>query len=340
MVGGVAFYGHRIAQEMGRMARERELHVEELRLNEQRLRQQMRASQQQQTQEITDVTSVLTDAFSQITTSLSQILASSSETASAVTETATTMEEVKQTASVVSHKAQSVADTAVVTAQVAQTGEQAVAKTREGLEQIRTQMTAIAERVLRLDQQSHAIGDIITTVNDFAEQSNLLAINAAIEAAKAGEHGKGFSVVALEVRTLAEQSKHATMQIRSILHEIQRAAQEAVVVTEQGSLAVEFGLRQSLEADESIQALTHSMMEAVQAVRQIAVSSEQQLVGMDQVASAMSSMKKATGQHVNGMRQIEFAAHNLQNVGSTLHHLVQQLRQANLPEVRPTAISH
>ncbi len=97
-----------------------------------------------------------------------------------------------------------------------------------GMNRIREQMEGIAESIVRLSEQSQAIGEIIATVNDLAEQSNLLAVNAAIEAAQAGEQGKGFAVVAQEVRSLAEQSKQATAQVRGILSDIQKATSAAV----------------------------------------------------------------------------------------------------------------
>src|SRR5690606_7732014 len=125
-------------------------------------------------------------------------------------------------------------------------------------------------------EQGQAIGEIIAAVNDLAEQSNLLAVNAAIEAAKAGEHGRGFAVVAQEVRSLAEQSKQATAQVRTILQDIQKATTAAVLATEQGSKAVEDGVRQTTEAGEAIAALAEMIDEAAQAATQIAASSQQQ----------------------------------------------------------------
>ena len=96
-------------------------------------------------------------------------------------------------------------------------------------------MANIAETILALSEQTQQIGDIIATVNDIADQSNLLALNAAIEAARAGEAGKGFAVVAGEVRSLAEQSRQATAQVKEILGDIQKATNTAVMVTEEGT---------------------------------------------------------------------------------------------------------
>jgi methyl-accepting chemotaxis protein len=159
-------------------------------------------------------------------------------------------------------------------------------------------------------------------VNDLADQSNLLAVNAAIEAAKAGEQGKGFAVVAQEVRSLAEQSKKATVQVRTILGDIQRATNGAVMATEQGTKAVEAGVKQASQSGESVKALAESVVESSQAATQIAASSQQQLLGMDQVASAMENIKIATTQNIAGAQQSEAAAQNLQDLGHKLKHLV------------------
>ena len=269
---------------------------------------------------------VLTAATGQIMASTSHLTASVSDTATAVTQTAATVEEVKQTAYISGTKAQEVADSAHQTAQISQAGVQAAEAARLGLTQVQQHIELIAHSVVKLGEQSQAIGDIIDTVNEVAEQSNLLAVNAAIEAAKAGEHGKGFAVVAQEVRRLAEQSKGATGQVRAILHDIQKAAHRAVLVTEQGTKAIEGGVQQSLAAGESIQALMQRITEVAHAVTQIATSSQQQLVGMDQAAAAIVSIKQGSTQNAEGMQHIAHAAQNLHQVGQTLKGLVEQYR--------------
>ena len=188
-------------------------------------------------------------------------------------------------------------------------------ETLAGMNRIREQMEFIAGSIVRLSEQSQAIGEIIATVNDLAEQSNLLAVNAAIEAAKAGEQGKGFAVVAQEVKSLAEQSKQATAQVRGILGDVQKATSAAVMATEQGSKVVEAGVKQSAEVNEAIRQLGESIAEAAQASTQIAASSQQQVVGMDQVAQAMESIKVASAQNVAGTKQAEAAAQQLHEPG-------------------------
>ncbi len=260
----------------------------------------------------------LTSSSAEILATTSQIAAGAAETATAVSETTATLEEVKQTAQLASQKAKYVSDSAQKAANVSQAGRKSVEESIQGMHRIQEQMESIAESIVRLSEQSQAIGEIIASVNDLAEQSNLLAVNAAIEAAKAGEQGKGFAVVAQEVKSLAEQSKQATAQVRTILGDVQKATSAAVLATEQGSKAVEAGIKQSAEASESIRVLADSVTEAAQAATQIAASSQQQMVGMDQVALAMENIKQASVQNVAGTQQAEVAARQLHELGQKL----------------------
>lgn len=274
------------------------------------------------TSQIQNGVGLLNSTTSQVLAATAQVAAGATQTASAVTQTAATVEEVKQTSLVASQKAKNVAESAQLTAHVSRTGEQSVEEAIKRMTRIREQMESIADSVIKLGEQSRAIGEIIMSVHDLADQSNLLAVNAAIEAANAGEHGRGFSVVAQEVKLLAEQSKQATAQVRMILSEIQKATNVAVMVTEQGTKAVEAGVAQSLEAGGSIRVLAKSMAEAAQAVVQIAASSQQQALGMDQVAIAVESIKEASNQNVTSMSQVEKGMQHMHELGQRLQQVV------------------
>jgi methyl-accepting chemotaxis protein len=286
----------------------------------------MIARLQQMTADLHEGIGVLTSSSAEILATTTQVASGAAQTASAVSETSTTVEEVKQTAQLATQKARSVSDGAQRMAQVSLGGRQAVDDAIGGMQRVQEQMASIADSVVRLSEQSLAIGEIIATVNDLAEQSNLLAVNAAIEATKAGEHGKGFAVVAQEVKSLAEQSKQATAQVRAILTDIQKATSAAVLATEQGHRAVEAGVKQSTEAGDAIRQLTDSVNEAAQAATQIAASSQQQTVGMDQVALAMDNIRQASSQNVAGTRQAEAAAQQLHELGTRLGQLVEQYK--------------
>jgi PAS domain S-box-containing protein len=275
-------------------------------------------------QEIKETVRVLATSSSEITATVAELASTAAQAATAVSETTTTVEEVKQTAVLSSQKARSVSENAQKTLHVSQDGKQSLEQTIEGMNHILGQMESIAETVVSLSEQSQAIGETVATVNDIAEQSNLLAVNAAIEAAKAGEQGKGFAVVAQEIKSLAEQSKRATAQVRAILTDVQKGINSAVIVTEQGSKAVEAGVKQAAVSGEAIRMLADSIAEAVQAATQIAASSQQQLAGMDQVVLAMGSINQASVQNVAGTRQVETAAQNLAELGQKLKQLLER----------------
>ncbi|RTL50585.1 MAG: HAMP domain-containing protein [Rhodocyclaceae bacterium] len=286
----------------------------------------MIASLRKMTQEIGEGVTVLAASSSEIVASTTQVASSSAETATAVSQTMATVEEVKQTSQLAADKAKQVSETAQRTVEISKSGKKSVEESVESMHRIQEQMESIAESIVRLSEQGQAIGEIIATVNDLAEQSNLLAVNAAIEAAKAGDQGKGFAVVAQEVKSLAEQSKQATAQVRAILGDIQKATGGAVMATEQGNKAVEAGVRLSAEVGESIRVLAESIAEAARAATQIAVSAQQQLVGMDQAVLAIQNIREASTQNVASTKQTEAAAQNLHELGVRLKQLVARYR--------------
>ena len=206
-------------------------------------------------QQVREAANVLASSVGEILALTTQLASVSSETAASVNETTTTVEEVKQTAQLSAEKSRSVSEGAQRAASVAQQGNTAVARTVEGINHIRELMESVGESIVELSEQTQAIGEIMAVVNDLAQQSNLLSVNAAIEAAKAGEHGKGFAVVAQEIKSLADQSKEATGQVRTILGDIQKATSTSVLAAEQVSKAVEGSVSQAAESGEAIRKL-------------------------------------------------------------------------------------
>jgi methyl-accepting chemotaxis protein len=275
---------------------------------------------------LTESISCLGSSASEILAATTQVASGTAEIAAAISQTTATVEEVRQAARLSSEKAKAVSDNAQRVSETSQSGQKAVEDTAADMIRIHDQMESIAQTIVRLSEQGQSIGGIIASVTDLADQSNLLAVNAAIEAARAGEQGKGFTVVAQEIRSLAEQSKQATAQIREILNDIQKATSAAVMATEQGSKAVEAGVKQSAQAGEAIRALADGTAEAAQAAIQIVASSQQQVIGMDQIGIAMENINQAGAQTAASMRQTETAAQDLHELGRKLKVLVDQYR--------------
>lgn len=265
---------------------------------------------------------VLASSAAEILASTTQQASSASESSSAVTETVATVDEVAQTAEQAAERARTVSELALRAAEIAKVGRQAVDDSIAGMGAVREQVESIAESIMALAEQAQAIGEITSTVTEIAEQTNLLALNAAVEAARAGEQGRGFAVVASEVRSLADQSKRATVQVRKILGEIQRATSAAVMTTEQGTKQVSAGARQVTEAGNTIRALSEAVAGASQAAAQIVASAGQQAAGMSQIRLAMGNIHEATQQNLASSRQAEQAAQDLNALGVRLVTLV------------------
>lgn len=276
--------------------------------------------------EINEGIAVLASSSEEILAATSQAASGTQETATAISEIATTIDEVKQTARLASDKSTSVTQSAERTRLVARSGFEAVDDALAGMQQIREQVQAVAESIMRLGDQTQAIGEIVATVGDLAEQSNLLGVNASIEAVKAGEFGKGFSVVAQEVKALADQSKQATAQVRGILADVQKAMTKAVMQAEQGTKAVAAGHERAQAGGEALRTLYTSIEESNEVALQIAATSSQQMVGMDQIADAMEYITQASQDNVGGIRQVDTAARDLHELGLKLKVLAERFR--------------
>lgn len=238
---------------------------------------------------------------------------------SVVTETTATVNEVRATVTETAERAQSVAETAQLSVDISRTGTNSVQETVEAMETIRRRVEDIADNILELSEHTQQIGEIIATVNNLADQSRMLALNASVEAARAGEEGKGFAVVAMEVRNLADQNRDATIQVREILGEIQRATNSAVMVTEEGSKGVDAGQTKVNRAGDSIRELSKAIEDAAMAAMQIAASTRQQTIGMDQLTDAMRTIKHATTETVSSTMKVESSVNRLQETAKRVN---------------------
>ena len=247
---------------------------------------------------------------------------SATKQAASVSETGATVAELRETFKQAAERAQAVIDLAKRSEDSTSSGRRAVDQSMTAMEQIRDQVVAIRRTAEELVERTNQINTIIDAVNDLAEQSNVLALNAAIEAAKAGDQGRGFAVVAREVRSLAERSKDSTAQVRAILQDIERASREALGATEEGSRKTQAGMDLATRAGESILLLDQAIMESSTAAKQIAASTRQQAVGVEQIWQAMRDIDRAVNESASGIRQLESAAKEMKELSDQMEHLV------------------
>jgi len=275
---------------------------------------------------IRDAAQQLNAGTAEILAATSQHMAGANEQSAAISQTTTTVDEVRVIAEQVVARAQDVARTSQRTVEISLAGRETVQAAIAGMEQIKQRVEAIAGNILALSAHTQQIGDIITTVSDLAAQSNMLALNAAVEAARAGEQGKGFAVVAQEVRSLAEQSRQATAQVRTILQEIQAATNTTVMTTEEGTKGVEEGVGLATQAGAVIEQLAEVIDESTQAAAQMVAGGRQQAAGIEQIALAMQNINQATAQGLVSTRQAEQAAQDLNHLARRLGDAVGQYR--------------
>jgi methyl-accepting chemotaxis protein len=266
----------------------------------------------------------LSSAAAEIQATTAQQLSNASEQSAAISQTSTTVDEVRNIAEQTVLRAQEVAEAAKQSAEFSQGGLGAVQSSIQSMGLIRQRVEGIAENILALSEQTQQIGQIIATVDEIASQSNMLALNASVEAARAGEQGKGFAIVAMEVRALAEQSKHATTQVEDILSEIQKATNMTVMATEEGTKGVEEGVELSFASGEVIQQLAGVITQASQAAAQMVAGGQQQTSGIEQIALAMGNINQATVQNLEGTRQAERAARDMAELAQSLREMAEQ----------------
>ncbi|MGE3850143.1 MAG: methyl-accepting chemotaxis protein [Planctomycetota bacterium] len=260
----------------------------------------------------------ITASTSETMAGVRELASSASSQAAAVSETIATVEELRQSSDQVAERARAVAGLARGAADAADAGQRTVDETVAGMQRVVDSIATIARAILSLSEQTQAVGKITATVNDLAEQSKMLAFNAAIEAAKAGEFGRGFGVVANEIRSLAEQSKQATGQIADILNDIQKASNQSVMVTEHGTRESERGMTLATASGEKIRLISEAIRSTAQNAMQIESSTLQQARGMDQIAQAMASINATANQTRAAGSQMDRAMQDLNALADQL----------------------
>lgn len=265
-------------------------------------------------------------AATEIRASTQEQAASVEEQLAAVQETAATFDEITHSGAQINRRAQEVIAAAQAAAQTSESGIAAIDDTGRAMDAIREQAEAVAGNVVGLSEKTNAIGNIIATVNDISERSHLLALNASIEAAAAGENGRSFAVVAAEMKTLADQAKDATREVRSILGDIQRGITASVMLTEEAVKRVASGKERTDASQSAIEELAARVQESVQTFQQIVASTNQQQIGIEQVTVALQNIRQASQQTAASTRQLDQAAADLTHLSGTLVGLTERYR--------------
>ena len=278
----------------------------------------MAGSLREMTTNISAATGSMEDVVRELQATVSEQGAALQQQASSVSETVATVGELSRSADQVSDVARRVLEEADRSVLSSKRGLDAIQQSVQGMSDVREQVQNIATTILDLSERTQQIGSIIATVDDFAERSSLLALNASIEAARAGEAGKAFSVVAGEVKNLAEQSQQATEKVRSILSDIQRTTHTAVMVTEEGSKRVDRGVELVTSAGDIIATLAGAISSSADSAKQIAAAARQQNNGIEQISVAMAGIEQFSKQNVEATRQTEGTAQTLAAVSKQL----------------------
>lgn len=260
---------------------------------------------------------------SELQTAANQQASGAKEQSTAMNEISTTIGELLATSKQIAESAQRVAHIAEDTARSARAGEQTVGKSGESIGTIKRQVDLIVMHMLDLGKKSQQIGGILEIINELAEQTNILAINATIEAAGAGEAGRRFAVVAEEIRRLADRVGGSTKEIRGLIEEIRAAVNTTVMTTEGGTKAVDAGTRQFGDVASAFSQIVSSVGTTTEAAREIELSTKQQATAVEQVNIAISNVAQATKETEASASQTLQTASQLSVLSRDLMQLIQ-----------------
>lgn len=264
----------------------------------------------------------LATSSSEISTTIEEQERIASQQAASVNETTTTMDELEASCRQASEQAQSAVSAARQALQVAESGTQAVGETLEGMFVLEKKVGAIAEQIVHLSEQASQIGSISQLVSDLANQTNMLALNSSVEAVRAGEHGKGFSVVANEIRKLADQCQRSAEKINVLVSEIQSAINSTVMVTEEGTKTVASGVQVAQKTNQAFTSVSDAINKVVLNNQQISLNLKQQVDAMQQVIEAMETINRGAKETASGIGQTRLGTEQMNEAAIVLKRMV------------------
>lgn len=266
----------------------------------------------------------LAQAASEISASTEEMAAGANEQTSQTQEIASAIEQMTKTIFENTKSAHKASETAKHSGNKAKDGGKVIAETIEGINRIADVVNQSSETIKKLGVSSSQIGEIVQVINDIADQTNLLALNAAIEAARAGEQGRGFAVVADEVRKLAERTTKATKEIESMIKQIQVDTTGAISAIQKGTVEVEKGKELAKQAEDSLQDIITSSEQVTDITTAVAAASEEQAAASEQIAKNIDAISSVTYQSAEGTSRISQAAEGLYRMTEELKSIVNE----------------
>jgi len=280
----------------------------------------------QQVNELVDNTA---SSATEISATAEGLAAASQEQSAQADEVASAVEQMSRTITENAMAANKTAEVAKENGRIASEGGQVVSQTVNKMRDIAKVVKNSAENIEKLGESSKQIGEIISVIDDIADQTNLLALNAAIEAARAGEQGRGFAVVADEVRKLAERTTEATKQIAIMIKGIQSETEAAVLAMNKGTAEVTNGIELADKAGQSLQQILNSTQEVIDMINQIAAASEEQSATSEQISKNVTSISQVTAESA---KRVEDVAHTAEELAKMTNQLADLMRQFKVDE--------
>jgi methyl-accepting chemotaxis protein len=276
--------------------------------------------------EIREATLQLSSSATEVLAAATQNESSTSAQASAIHETTATMEELKGASHQIAENAQMVASIAEQTLSGARQGEGAIKLFMVSMEKVRHNAIEVDDAIAKLSKRVERIGTVVDVIDEIADRSDLLALNAALEGAKAGEAGRGFSIVAAEMRRLAENVMESTKEIKNLITEIREATHAAKEASDGNKREAAEGEKVGGTAITSVSGIVSGIQETSDAARVIHLATQQQRTATEQVVQSMSEIEEVTRQAQAGSKQATGAAAELTKLAERLAELVKRFR--------------
>jgi methyl-accepting chemotaxis protein len=276
--------------------------------------------------EINEAALRLSSSANEVLAASTQHESSSTEQAAAIHETTATMEELKHASAQIAENAGAVARVAEETLNSARSGRGAIGEFIQAMQQIRADGLAVSESITKLLRRVERIGTVVEVIDEIADRSDLLALNAALEGSRAGEAGKGFSIVAAEMRRLAENVLDSTKEIKNLITEIREATAAAASAADASRQATEQGERLGAVAAGAVEGILAGVQETSDAARVINLATQQQRTATEQVVASMGEIEDVTRQTTSASKQATSAAAELTQLASRLSELIRRFK--------------